>query len=215
MNRRVIFYFDGFNFYNGLRQKKRQDPRWIRYYWIDFVKLCRTFLDPADQLVKVKYFTAPPLNSQKQQRQSLLFHVNKQLNPGVFEVIQGKYYQKNITCPDCNAVFQRPEEKRTDVNISTHLVGDCALNLTDTLVLITGDSDLVPPIQFIGRHFPQKRVKVYFPPNRSSADLFNVIGRKVVYLENNRQKFEAAIMAPEMTFNGKIYSIPPKWFFDP
>lgn len=211
MSRRVGFYFDGFNFYNGLREQKRKDRRWAEYYWIDLVKFCQQFIDPTDVLVKVKYFTAPPLNPQKQARQSLLFHVNKMLNPDLFEVVQGKYYQKNIGCPNCHTVFQRPEEKRTDVNISVQMIGDCSLDLVDTLILVTGDSDLVPPVQFIGKHFPNQKLKIYFPPCRTSADLFSVAEKKVVYLENNRKKFEAAVMPHQLVFNGKTYTIPSKW----
>jgi hypothetical protein len=39
---KVIVYVDGFNFYYGLKR----NPRWKRYYWIDFVRLFESFMKP-------------------------------------------------------------------------------------------------------------------------------------------------------------------------
>jgi hypothetical protein len=41
----------------------------------------------------------------------------------------------------------------------------------DTAVLISADSDLTLPVSELVRLFPNKYVKVAFPPNRSSFDL--------------------------------------------
>ena len=40
-----------------------------------------------------------------------------------------------------------------------------------TGILISGDSDLVPPAQAVRRRFPNKRIVVAFPPNRFSSEL--------------------------------------------
>lgn len=63
--KRVTFYIDGFNFYFGLKRTKRIDPAWKRFYWIDMVKLCESFLGTGQVLEKVIYFTASPLSPQK------------------------------------------------------------------------------------------------------------------------------------------------------
>jgi len=36
--KRTTFYFDGFNFYYGLKEKSNEDESWKEFYWIDFVK---------------------------------------------------------------------------------------------------------------------------------------------------------------------------------
>ena len=159
MSQRVSFYIDGFNFYNGLKAKATKDRSWKKYYWIDFVFFCQQFLGPDQVLERVKYFTAPPLNIQKQKRQGKLFKANRILNPTKLEFIIGKYYKINIRCPNCNSTFQKPEEKRTDVNISVHLIGDCALNNADSFVLISADSDLAPALTYIKKNFPDKKIK--------------------------------------------------------
>ena len=43
--KRVIFYFDGFNFYHGLKDKSVKMPAWKNYYRIDLVKFTEHFFD--------------------------------------------------------------------------------------------------------------------------------------------------------------------------
>ncbi len=192
---RTIFYVDGFNFYYGLKNQTRLNPVWRSGYWIDFVALFNQFLGNDDTLEKVKYFTASPLSSGKNSRQSALFKANDLINGDRFKIIRGKYIEKDILCANCGTHFTKPEEKRTDVNIATHLIGDCALGIVDKIVLVTADSDLVPPIEFIKANFPQIKIKVYFPPTNFSNDLAHVNpNKRVVLLKDNLKKFQNAHM---------------------
>jgi len=214
--KRVTVYIDGFNFYYALKRTKKIDSDWNQFYWIDFVKLFSFFLGEDQELVKVIYFTASPLSPQKSSRQSALLNANKLINDSKFEVIRGKYFSKQINCPNCNFSIEKPEEKRTDVNISVQLIGDCALNKTDILILVTADSDLVPPIEFIQKHYPLKKVKVYFPPNSICNDLKDTIkikNGKIILLKDNKAKFFKSIM-PDIVYNfdgSNSISIPAKW----
>ena len=54
----------------------------------------------------------------------------------------------------------------TDVNIATHMLADAFTDTYDTAILISGDSDLVPPIKAVHQYFPDKAVSVFFPPER-------------------------------------------------
>ncbi|HMU68978.1 MAG TPA: NYN domain-containing protein [Chitinophagales bacterium] len=210
---RTTFYIDGFNFYNGIKSASKSiNKDWKKYYWIDFVKFCQLFLTDSHELVKVKYFSAPPFDSGKQSRQSALFKANKIINGDKLSIINGKYYKKPITCmASCKETFHISEEKRTDVNISVEMIGDCAFNNTDLIVLISADSDLVPPIEYVIKKFPDKKVKVYFPPKRSSYDLKSMVNNNVVYLDKNEGKFKAAIM-PDLVSNGvKHVNKPELW----
>ncbi len=212
--RRVTFYIDGFNFYFGLRRSKKTDNDWKRYYWIDIVKLFESFLGEGQQLEKVVYFTASPLSQKKNSRQSAFLNANKLLNGDRFEIVRGKYLEKQITCPYCNASITRPEEKKTDVNISIRMIADCVLNNTDTIALVSADSDLVPPLEFIQKQYPEKAIKVYFPPSNYSCDLKDNLHHhrsKPVLLMKNKRRFEAARMPETVDKDGKQYSIPEKW----
>jgi len=72
----------------------------------------------------------------------------------------------------------------TDVNIATQMIIDAYKDNYDMAMLISGDSDLVPPMKAIHENFNNKRVFVAFPPKRhnSSVSLAAkgslIIGRK-------------------------------------
>ncbi len=211
---RVTFYIDGFNFYYGIKTEKDISPEWGKSYWIDLVKLCSQFLGSDQVLEKVIYFTASPLSRDASQRQSAFLNANRILNPAKFEVVRGKYMPKVIKCPNCHYSIMKPEEKKTDVNISIRMIGDCMQDKTDRLVLISGDSDLIPPIEFIAQNYPAKRIRVFFPPTISSASLNNLMRRhrsKTVFLVNNFQKFVASIMPDSVSDGKQTYVIPPRW----
>lgn len=211
---RVTFYIDGFNFYYGLAASNKKDATWKKFYWIDVVKLFKSFLSDAQELSKVIYFTASPLDSEKSSRQSSFLNANKLLNENTFEIVRGKYIEKPMHCPFCHNDFMRPEEKKTDVNISVRMQEDCINNKTDTLVLVSADSDLIPPLESINRNFSDKSIKVYFPPSRYSRDIKDFLylqRKKPVLLEKNINRFENAIMPDFVEKNGKKYTIPEKW----
>lgn len=123
--KRVTFYIDGFNFYYGIRRSKYADEVWRKCYWIDMVRLCESFLGEGQELTKVVYFTASPLNPDKSSRQSAFLNANKLINGDRFEIVRGKYLEKHIICPYCKGDISRPEEKKTDVNISIRMIEDC------------------------------------------------------------------------------------------
>jgi uncharacterized LabA/DUF88 family protein len=212
--KRVIFYFDGFNLYNGLKTKCISAPEWKKYYWLDLVKFCQQFTSQNQNLVSVKYFSAPPLNIGKRGRQAAFLSANRILNPSVFRVFNGKYYKKNVFCKLCSGTFEQPEEKGTDVSISVQMLLDCFNDQVDKLVLVTADSDLIPALEAIKSQFPAKQIKIYFPPLRTSAELLNRF-RPVVFLENNKDKFDAAVMPDTVTVGNNTYTIPATWKYPP
>lgn len=212
--KRVTFYIDGFNFYFGLLRSMKSNPDWQNAYWIDMVKLCESFLGENQKLEKVIYFTAAPLNQEKSSRQSSFLNANKLINKNRFEVVRGKYIEKNIVCPFCNATISRPEEKKTDVNISIRMIEDCVLNKTDSVCLVSADSDLIPPLELIKKDFQEKSIKVYFPPSNSSNDIKDALWvwrKKPVYMMKNINRFIGAIMSDTVSDGTSTYTIPQKW----
>lgn len=87
MSKKVIAYFDGFNYYEGLRKKG-----WRKYYWQDFVKFVELFLRPYQELEEVRYFSAIQKDVEKAKRQDKLFQANK-TNPK-FSLILGEFRQR-------------------------------------------------------------------------------------------------------------------------
>jgi len=159
-------------------------------------------------------FTTPPLNVQKKQKQSLLLNANILRNGSRFEYVKGKFVEKQIICPYCETAYSVPEEKRTDVNISVYMMGDCAKNNADALILATADSDLLPTLKYIKENHPDKKVRVFFPPLGFSNDINNYMKRnreKVVRLEHNKGKFLNSVMPDVVVSDGRTCAIPTSW----
>jgi hypothetical protein len=174
---RVVAYVDGFNLYFGLRSKG-----WKRYYWLNIQALAQNLLKPGQALVSTKYFTArivgPP---DKQERQSTYIEALGTLSE--FDIFYGRYQLNPRQCSQCGFQDEVPNEKMTDVNIAVEILKDAYQNRFDVALLISADSDLVPPVKVVAELFPAKRMVVASPPGRYSASLADsanssfVIGR--------------------------------------
>jgi len=165
---RVGAFIDGFNLYYGLRTKG-----WRRYYWLNLQRLAENLLKPDQHLVFTKYFTArissTPDDPHKNKRQATYLDALQTLPE--FHLYFGKYFVTQQKCRRCGFVYDVPNEKMTDVNIAVQLLVDAFRDTFDEALLISADSDLVGPVSAVQRLFPQKRVVVAFPPNRSSFHL--------------------------------------------
>lgn len=209
---KVIFYIDGFNFYFGIKRsfEASNGAKWGCAYWIDIVRFCESFLSEGQELAKVVYFTASPLDQEKSSRQSAFLNANKELNKDKFEIVRGEYFTKDVECPHCGFHFKRPEEKKTDVNISVRMIGDCVQKTADSVILISADTDLIPPLEFILKKYPEIKIKIYFPPANSSRSIkdFGFKNKmKVKELVNNIDRFYRAKM-PDTVGS---FTIPPEW----
>jgi uncharacterized LabA/DUF88 family protein len=202
---RIIFYVDGFNFYFGLKTKG-----WRKYYWLDMFKFCSQFIRPHQTLVEVNYFSAvPSSNKGKRDRQDLFFSANKS-NPD-FHLFLGKFLQKTVIHKECGKPYMTYEEKETDVHIATNMIRDVVIDRCDISVLISADSDLVPPIEFIKEYKPSHKIFVYFPPNRFSYDLTKK-AVNIVKLENHESKFKTSLLDDEIKLSsGFVIKRPAHW----
>lgn len=98
----------------------------------------------------------------------------------------------------------------TDVNIATHLLVDAYQDKYDMAMLISGDSDLVPPIKAVHENFPAKRGFVAFPPKRHNNTVALVakgsliVGRKKLTESQFPQTIQKAA-------DGFILNKPAEW----
>lgn len=166
--KRVIAYIDGFNLYFGLR-----DKGWRRFYWLNVKLLVKNLLKFNQQLVMTKYFTARVIGEpDKQKRQSTYIEALETLSN--LKIFYGKYQLNPRECPNCGFKDKVPNEKMTDVNIAVEMLSDAINDEFDVALLLSADSDLVPPVRAIKNTFTQKRIVVAFPPKRSSVELENI-----------------------------------------
>jgi len=213
MSKKVIAYFDGFNYYEGLRKKG-----WRKYYWQDFVKFVELFLLSYQELEEVRYFSAVQKNEEKAKRQDKLFQANK-TNPK-FSLILGEFKQRtkwrNV---DCNGrkvgrEIKFWEEKKSDVALASYIIRDVILNKCDIIFLFSADSDITPAldiVQEITHSIKTIKIIVFFPPGNYSYDL-NQRADKIFRLKKHEYKFQNSQFPDKVTLNdGFVIEKPNKW----
>ena len=201
---RVTVYIDGFNLYFGLKENG-----WTKYYWLDLVGLARSLLMPRQTLVGTKYFTSKISNpAAKRKRQQAYLSALATLPD--FETYFGRYQTFIETCKKCGHRHLNSNEKRTDVNIATHLLVDSFQDKFDTAILITADSDLTAPIEEINKLFPSRLVKVAFPAGRFSLELQAVARISFQIYEGKLRK---SLLPYRVTLpSGYVVERPPSWY---
>ncbi len=208
--RKVIAYFDGFNYYEGLRSKK-----WKHYYWQDFVRFSELFLKKNQTLEFVRYFTAIQDDKDKADRQDLLFQANK-LNHkflcffGEFKR-RNRWKRVNICGKKHSVNINFWEEKKTDVALACYMIRDVVLNKCDVSILFCADGDLTPSIEVIKELKPTHKIIVFFPPSLFSYDIKNN-ATKAYKLDNYEHHFKNSLLPNEITLpDGFVIKRPDKW----
>lgn len=205
MSEKAVFYIDGFNLYFGLR-----DSGWRRFYWLDVNLLSHHCILPGSNQVlkRVRYYTARISTPEdKVQRQKNYLEALETLDNT--DIVYGKYLGSTVTCRSCGSAYVRYNEKMTDVNIAVDMIFDAFGGVFDVAYLVTGDSDLAPVIEKIRAFFPEKKIIVYFPPNRSSKKLKNICH---TYRSIFRKTLELSQFPDELSNNlGYIIKRPEKW----
>jgi uncharacterized LabA/DUF88 family protein len=173
---RVMCVVDGFNLYHSLDYfeggvSPNDCLRYRKYRWLSLRKLALCFVRPkSEELEGVHYFTTyAHWDSNKVFKHRL--YVRAQQSEGT-EVVFGKFKNKQVKCKStCGAMFSTWEEKQTDVNIARHIIESAYLDMFDRLILISGDSDQIPAIEFVKQYFPEKIITVVVPIGRTAIEL--------------------------------------------
>lgn len=203
---RIISYIDGFNLYFGLKAKG-----WRKFYWLDLAAISRDLLKPGQTLEVCHYFTARIRDGnggQDASRQTLWLDALEARHD--IQIHYGHYLAKPQRCTQCQATWMRHEEKMTDVNIASQLLVDAFKDRFDTALIISGDSDLTPPIKMIREHFPEKRLIVAFPPKRHSDQLKAAAHG---HLSIGASKLRNNLLPDEITNEaGYVLKRPSRWY---
>ncbi|HXR06165.1 MAG TPA: NYN domain-containing protein [Candidatus Acidoferrum sp.] len=157
--RKTIVYIDGYNWYHAIF---KHYPEWK---WLNIQTLFEA-LRPHENIHRIKFFTAlvdeHRPDSEARERHQKYISALKSLNK--VSVILGKFQLRTVTCrAECGKPHTIPEEKKTDVNIAVHILSDAFKNECDSIVLVSGDSDAQPPIQWVKENCPDKKIVVYIP----------------------------------------------------
>ena len=175
--KRTAIYIDGYNLYYGRL-------RGTKYKWLDVVSLFGQIvrsIEPATQLVAVKYFTAPALTKFARHGEASMHAQNdyhralESKYPEVFTKILGTHvFEKDGTSMPVYVEGQpfdktktikvwRLVEKKTDVNLAMNMYRDACKGLIDQLVLVSNDSDAEPVLESLVEDFPSLKIGLIMP----------------------------------------------------
>ena len=214
MNKRTIVYIDGFNLYYGLLRRNAASK------WLDLWKLSRCLVSPNNDILAVKYFTSrvnydPKKPSSKEHQEIYLRALQK---IGTVEVVEGYYQRQDARmpfrfepCKSCRpyADVVRIEEKRSDVNLATAMMVDFHEDKADSFVVISGDADLIAPIDYI-RRIGQRNVVVFNPHPTISGDL----KKHATYYKNIPRDLPLSCRLPDEIVYGthhRVIRCPEAW----
>ena len=178
---RTIVYVDGFNLYYGALKDK------AGCRWLNIEEMVKSILPskptPINDIVAVKYFTAKI--SSRANHPNQVNHQNIYLKalktiPNL-EVVLGRYdthiVRSKLAAPIVGVGsyvdVYKTEEKGSDVNLATHLLHDAHTSAFDVAIVITNDSDLALPIEFVVSKL-NKKVGVISPYPKASMHLCKV-----------------------------------------
>jgi uncharacterized LabA/DUF88 family protein len=202
---------DGFNVYHSIIEASRVGPP---LKWLNLASLCRSYLYLFGRdatLEGVYYFSAfatwrLPADPAVVNRHKTYIAALEAV--GV-EVLMGRFKVKQVWCPHCKRYHEVHEEKETDVAIAVKMLELLFTNACDTVVLVTGDTDLVPAIRAARRLFPSKRIACAFPYKRAHAELKNLdqMHFKISRGQYTRHQFSDPVVLP----NGVTLAKPQGW----
>jgi len=178
--KKLNLYIDGFNLYFGLRTYGD------KYKWLDVMAVGRELCRTDQTLGEVKYFTARIKGDDKSKIKRQTTYLEALATMGV-TIIEGKYLKKKVRCPVCKKTYSIYEEKESDVNLATELLKDAVAEMAEVYMLVSGDSDLILPMETARDEYKQRVIPV-FPPNRHSSEIKRRVGTPIIFGERLLRK---------------------------
>uniref|UniRef100_A0A7C2K2B1 NYN domain-containing protein n=1 Tax=candidate division WOR-3 bacterium TaxID=2052148 RepID=A0A7C2K2B1_UNCW3 len=220
MSNKIAFLIDGLNFYYSVKRLKVKTN--LNAKWFDYISFCDFYkLDLSKKLSKqlsihgIFYFTSLIVKTAsmseiefQQHRTNQLQYLKILADQGI-TILKGKFNQKEVKCPSCDFSFKIPVEKQTDINIASKLFEVLSGGFVDVVVIVSGDTDLVPAIETSKKAFPGKLIVVVIPYGNHSTQLktvahFNYSLRAEHYVKH-------LLPNPYRLKTGEIISKPSTW----
>jgi uncharacterized LabA/DUF88 family protein len=210
---RTTFLVDGFNVYHSLLAAA-QDLGGRSIKWLDLRSLLSSYLPvigAGAALEEIYYFSALATQLDSHRPGVTARHriyLECLHATGVIPVL-GRFKFKTVHCRHCNVDNAHYEEKETDVAISVKLIELFHLDRADTVVLVTGDTDLAPAVRTASMLFPTKQICFAFPYRRKSKELAQLVSR---HFQLRKEQFERhQLPDPFVLPNGRKIPKPLEW----
>ncbi|MCK4304596.1 MAG: NYN domain-containing protein [Candidatus Eisenbacteria sp.] len=210
---RTTFLVDGFNVYH-LARSASVDLGGQATKWLDLRSLLTSYLPiigAGSALEEIYYFSALATHLDPY-RPGVTFRHRTYLealrSTGVIPVM-GRFKPKTVHCRRCRTDSKHYEEKETDVAISVKICELFTLDNADTIVLVTGDTDLAPAVRTAVRLFPSKQVCFAFPYKRKNKELAQLVSKSFLIRKERyaAHQFPSDVRLP----SGRMIRKPIDW----
>jgi uncharacterized LabA/DUF88 family protein len=212
---RITFLVDGFNLYHSVVDLRRNTGGNCR--WLDIRSLCGSFLSAIGNAATVDtiyYFSALAQHAEAWRPGTVERHriyLEALASTGIVSEL-GKFKAKEVSyrCDQCghSGTMVRHEEKETDVGIACRMLELCLRPAVDGIVVVSGDTDLVPAMRTVGR-LSQVPLYAILPYRRYNNAFDNLVVRRFTLARDHyrRHQFPASITLT----SGAIIAKPPEW----
>ncbi|HOL22904.1 MAG TPA: NYN domain-containing protein [bacterium] len=181
----ITFLIDGLNFYYSVISVEKNTG--LKAKWFNYLSLCEFYkneiskkLNKEFKIEKIFYFTALIIRTFTMGEEEYNIHKNNQLvylrvleDLGL-KVEKSKFKKRDMECPKCGLKYYKPTEKQTDVKIAIKIFEVFYKKISDAIVIISGDTDLVPAIRTAKNIFNNIKIGVIIPYGNRSEELKSV-----------------------------------------
>jgi len=209
---RVTFLVDGFNVYHSAKQASHDIGS--STLWLDLKSLLSSYISifgKGANVEEIYYFSALAKHMDAKRHGTTTRHRNYidcLKSTGVI-IELGRFKYKSVWCKNCSTDNPHYEEKETDVAISIKLFELFHIDKADTIVLVTGDTDLAPAVRAATKVFPIKEVCFAFPYKRKNKELASITNNS--FLIRNKRYAEHQFDDPYILPSGRVINKASNW----
>lgn len=208
---RTTFLIDGFNLYHSVREACNElDDQSLK--WLNISSLCSHYLYLIHKRAKLQdiyYFSALAhhIDQRTVSRHEIFLSALK--STGI-KVQLSNFKKKYIKCNYCLKRNIRYEEKETDVALAVKILELFHYDNCDNIVLVTGDTDIIPAVKTAKKLFSDKKIYFLFPYKRWNYSLKELA--KGYYFGIKTEQYHKHKFPDEIdSLNGGKIKKPKKW----
>jgi uncharacterized LabA/DUF88 family protein len=166
-------FIDGFNLYHSLKDAATYTGC-ACVKWLNIASLCnffihgpvRSFLRQPISCECIHYYSAIPNHAPSLTRKRHNLYMQCLSKTGI-EVHLGNYRKRTAICKLCKGQYTYHEEKETDVAIGVGILQHSINTELDAVIIVSGDSDLVPAFKSLKEMRPCTATIAAMPYKRS------------------------------------------------
>lgn len=173
---RVAFLIDGFNVYHSILEAQVALRRGVK--WLDLRSLCQSYVRRSlfgrpSVLQSVTYFSAYATFLTSTNPGVVRRHRDyvRAIETTGVDVAMGRFKSRWRRCRACGKKSVSHEEKESDVAIAVRIIELAATRSCESIVVVSGDTDLLPALRSCRRLAPDLGVWVGAPFRRYSREL--------------------------------------------